>query len=81
MQQYQQNQNGVTFTTIISQEIPQDKIIYGNTSGSGVVLIPNLTLSGNFVCVICAWIIALIGIFGFFRKNNLVGQFVSFLIL
>ncbi|RIA83992.1 hypothetical protein C1645_821195 [Glomus cerebriforme] len=76
-QQHQQNQNVVTFTTIISQEFPQEKFINGDTSGSGVVLTPNLTLSGDFVCVICAWIIALIGIFGFLRNNNLVGQFVS----
>jgi len=71
----------VTFTTIISQEIPQEKIINGNTLGSGIVLIPNLTLSGNFVCALCAWIIALIGIFGFLRKNNLVGQFISIILI
>ncbi|GBB86293.1 hypothetical protein RclHR1_12710003 [Rhizophagus clarus] len=80
-QQYQQNQNVVTFTTIISQEIPQEKITYGNTFGSGVVLIPNLILSGNFACVICAWIIALIGIFGYLRKINLVGQFISIFLI
>ncbi|CAI2184047.1 19301_t:CDS:2 [Funneliformis geosporum] len=75
-QQYQQNQNVVTFTTIISsrEELFQEKI--GDTSG-GIVLIPNLTLSGDFVCVLCAWIISLIGIFDFLRKNNLVGQFIS----
>ncbi|RGB43573.1 hypothetical protein C1646_661314 [Rhizophagus diaphanus] len=80
-QQYQQNQNVVTFTTIISQEIPQEKFTNGITFGSGVILIPSLTLSGNFVCVICAWIIALIGIFGFLRKNNLFGQFISILLI
>ncbi|CAI2184121.1 18691_t:CDS:2 [Funneliformis geosporum] len=47
-QQYQQNQNVVTFTTIISsrEELFQEKI--GDTSG-GIVLIPNLTLSGDFI--------------------------------
>ncbi|CAG8626452.1 9872_t:CDS:2, partial [Funneliformis mosseae] len=74
-QQYQQNQS-VTYTTIISprEELFQENI--GDTLG-GIVLIPNLTLSGDFVCVICAWIISMIGIFDFLRKNNLVGQFIS----
>ncbi|RHZ78262.1 hypothetical protein Glove_166g206 [Diversispora epigaea] len=70
-----QNQNrNFSFTAIIS---PEDKQI-----SPGIVLTPNLTLNGDFVCVLCAWIIALFGAFNFMRRNNCIGQFVSaFLII
>lgn len=66
-----QNRNrSLAFTAVISPEDGQ--------ALPGMVLTPHLTLNGDFVCVICAWMIALFGVFNFMRKNNAVGQFVSF---
>ncbi|CAG8434871.1 764_t:CDS:2 [Diversispora eburnea] len=72
---FAQNYNrNFSFTAIIS---PEDKQI-----SPGIVLTPNLTLNGDFVCVLCAWIITLFGAFNFMRRNNCIGQFVSaFLII
>ncbi|CAG8763664.1 128_t:CDS:2, partial [Acaulospora morrowiae] len=70
----QDHNRNFAFTAVIS---PDD----GQMS-PGIVLTPRLTLSGDFVCVVCAWIITLFGSVKLMRRNNCVGQFISaFLIL
>lgn len=69
-----QNRNrSLAFTAVISPEDGQ--------ALPGMVLTPHLTLNGDFVCVICAWMIALFGVFNFMRKNNAVGQFTSMFLI
>ncbi|CAG8714533.1 9064_t:CDS:2, partial [Dentiscutata heterogama] len=69
-----QNRNrSLAFTAVISPEDSQTL--------PGIVLTPHLTLNGEFVCVMCAWMITLFGVFNFMRKNNVVGQFISMFLI
>ncbi|CAG8551138.1 4570_t:CDS:2 [Dentiscutata erythropus] len=69
-----QNRNrSLAFTAVISPEDSQ--------ALPGIVLTPHLTLNGEFVCVMCAWMITLFGVFNFMRKNNIVGQFFSMFLI